>query len=324
VWYNFGVYKGDSMSQLKEKITESRRLLQNPYAYLDGDGGYEAEEIISASRRLLENPYAYLDGDGSYDVNLLNLDTNQNRKIVLNLDKIRNPKIVGKYISFDDIEEITKSLQNEIWKNRQQLWKDKVLDDPAALLAPAMAFEAIGYRFEIADSLGQFMARNGLVDTAGFINKADMYAGVSSYFSLPIQNFTAAHELGHAVLHNAMGMHRDRDLTGGAVSGKLERVEIEANRFASCFLMPEKIVRAEFLKRFLSEQFVISEDTAFALISDSQGVLRIQCASLRKLAQKLADTGNYANRFFEPLNKCFKVSTEAMAIRLEELKLLQF
>jgi IrrE N-terminal-like domain len=221
------------MSQLNEKITESRRLLQNPYAYLDGDGGYEAEEAISASRRLLENPYAYLAGDGSYDASLLNLDTNQNRKIVLNLDKIRNPKIVGKYISFDRIEEIAKSLQNEIWKNRQQLWKDQTLDDPTALLAPALAFEAIGYRFEVADSLGQYMTSHGLVDTAGFINKAEMYAGVSSHFSLPIQNFTAAHELGHAVLHDAMGMHRDRDLNGGAVSGKLERVEIEANKFAS-------------------------------------------------------------------------------------------
>jgi hypothetical protein len=313
------------MSQLKEKIIESRRLLQNPYAYLDGDGGYEAEETITASRRRLENPYAYLEGDGSYNMTLLNLDMNQSRKILLNLDKIRNPKIVGKYVSFDDIEEITKSLQNEIWKNRQQLWKDKVLDDPAALLAPAMAFEAIGYRFEVADSLGQFMTSSGMVDIAGFINKAEMYAGVSSHFSMPIQNFTAAHELGHAVLHNAMGMHRDRDLNGGAVSGKLERVEIEANRFASCFLMPEKIVRAEFQKRFLSEQFVISDDTAFALINGSQSALRSECGNLHKLAQKLASTRYYyADRSFVPLNEQFNVSIEAMAIRLKELKLLQF
>ena len=108
-------------------------------------------------------------------------------------------------------------MQNEIWKNRQLLWEEKTSDDLVALLVPAVAFEGLGYRFEVANSLGQIMSSNGMVDVAGFIDKSQMYAGVSSYFSKPIQNFTAAHELGHAVLHNAMGMHRDRDLNGGAV-----------------------------------------------------------------------------------------------------------
>lgn len=271
------------------------------------------DEKIAVNRRLLGNPYAYLDGDGGYSAN------------VLSLDRIRSPEVVGKNVSFKRIEEITKSLQNEIWKNRQLLWEEKTSDDLVALLVPAVAFEGLGYRFEVANSLGQIMSSNGMVDVAGFIDKSQMYAGVSSYFSKPIQNFTAAHELGHAVLHNAMGMHRDRDLNGGAVSGQLERVEIEANKFASCFLMPEKIVRVEFQKRFESDQFIVSEDTAFALMNSSQSALRSKYRNLRKLARKLAETGHYhSDRFFMPLNERFNVSTEAMAIRLEELQLIRY
>ncbi len=57
--------------ELKQRIQESRALLQNPYAYLAPDGTYEASVPRAAmtvhdERRLLENQYAFLDAQGGY------------------------------------------------------------------------------------------------------------------------------------------------------------------------------------------------------------------------------------------------------------------
>lgn len=270
------------------------------------------KKIITDSRKLSQNPYAHLDGDGNFEA------------ILINLSDIRNPQILGKRISFEDIEDIVKSFQNALWKNRHLILEDERSEDLLALLDPKVAFEVIGYEFGEVDTLPQFMTNEGMVDGAGFMNRSQKLAGVSSKFPMEVQNFTAAHELGHAILHNATGMHRDRALNGEAVSGSRDRTEIEADKFATYWTMPEKVVRVEFQKRFLSEKFVISEDTAFGLFSDSQEALRKKCTSLRQLARELANARKYNERFFESLAKKFKVSTEAMAIRLDELNLVEY
>lgn len=313
-------------SSFEDRIIKSRRLFQNPYAYIDGDGGYSATATdldgrIRQSRTLLEDPYAHLDGDSGYSAVP---STPAPKGIRVNINDIRSSGIVGKRVSFEKIEEVARSLQVAIWINRKELLKGKVPDDPVAVLDPAVAFSAIGYDFEVSDTLGQLMTSQGMVDCAGFIDRSALYAGVSSQFPLPVRNFTAAHELGHALLHDAQGMHRDRALDGGSVSGLRDRIEVEADKFASFFLMPERLVRAEFLKRFSTEQFLVSDDTAFALINNSQEALRSECKDVRKLARKLATTDHYAGRFFESMSARFGVSTAAMAIRLEELKLLEF
>lgn len=310
----------------EDRIIENRRLLRNPYAYLDGDGGYSAtgtdlDSRIRKSRILLEDPYAHLDGDGGYNAAC---STSVPKESRINIDDIRSSRIVGKRVSFEQIEEIARSLQTAIWVNREELLKGVTPDDPVAALNPGIAFGAIGYEFEVSTTLGQFMTKDGMVDCAGFIDRSAMYAGISSQFPLAVRNFTAAHELGHAMLHDAEGMHRDRALDGGNVSGPRDRVELEADKFATFFLMPERVVRAEFQKRFSTEQFIVSDDTAFALINDSQDALRRACKDLRSLARKLATADHYAGKFFESMSARFGVSAVAMAIRLEELKLLQF
>ena len=163
-----------------------------------------------------------------------------------------------------------------------------------------------------------------MIDCAGFIDKSKKYVGVSSQFPLPVRNFTTAHELGHALLHDIDSRHRDRALDGGSVPDTRDRIEVEADKFAAFFLMPEKLVRSEFRKRFLTEQFHISDETAFALISDSQDALRRKCSNdKQRLARLLAGTGNYDGKNFESMSEYFKVSISAMSIRLEELNLIQ-
>jgi hypothetical protein len=84
---------------------------------------------------------------------------------------------------------------------------------------------------------------------AGFVLAAGRvgWAFVSAADPLPRRRFTAAHELGHFVLHRAtMGRFRaDTDATlREADDDVTDRMEREANRFAVELLMPADVCRA--------------------------------------------------------------------------------
>lgn len=279
---------------------------------------------ISESRLRLENPYAYLDGESGYSASVCALpNTNATAPILLDIDLVRNPKSVGTRLSYEKIEAIAKSLQNSLWKERGDIFGGAVTDDLVDVLSPPDALRALGYRFGNPASLGQFRTEQGLVEVAGFIDRSEMYAGVSAGYPREVQNFTAAHELGHAALHNAVGMHRDRALDGSAAFGKRNRAEIEADKFATYFLMPERLVRREFSLRFHAVKFIVGDDTTFHLTSGTQETLKKRCRTLRHLTRLLADADRYAGGSFVSMAKRFSVSNEAMAIRLEELDLVQ-
>jgi IrrE N-terminal-like domain len=83
----------------------------------------------------------------------------------------------------------------------------------------------------------------GFVFTAGRVG----WAFVSASDPLPRRRFSAAHELGHFVLHRAtMGRFRaDTDATlREAEDDVADRMEREANRFAAELLMPADVCRA--------------------------------------------------------------------------------
>ena len=65
-----------------------------------------------------------------------------------------------------------------------------------------------------------------------------MLVAVSNKFSKEVQNFTAAHELGHAILHEQAILHRDIPVDSIGKRVVRDRVEIEADTFATYFLMP--------------------------------------------------------------------------------------
>ena len=84
---------------------------------------------------------------------------------------------------------------------------------------------------------------------AGFVFAAGRvgWAFVSAADPLPRRRFTAAHELGHFVLHReTMGRFRaDTDATlREAEDDVADRMEREANRFAAELLMPAEVCRA--------------------------------------------------------------------------------
>jgi len=120
--------------------------------------------------------------------------------------------------------------------------------------------------------------------------------GLSAYICVqqldaPVrQRFTIAHELGHYILRHHVGTGEnvlvDRGVMGerGALASQgIDPKEIQANQFAACLLMPSRLVRQE-VERF--------------------GTTPLSDANVSELA------------------KTFKVSEQAMTIRLTKLGLL--
>ena len=102
------------------------------------------------------------------------------------------------------------------------------------------AVDAVG---EPTEKLAGFLFFAGRVGLA-FVNADDILAR---------RRFTAAHELGHAVLHrDRMGRYlADTEVTMRETDDATDEIEREANQFAAEFLMPAEVchARAEELRR---------------------------------------------------------------------------
>lgn len=316
------------MDQEKQKrISESRLLLQNPYAHLNGEGEFDAifPDLVAAdvheSRRLLQNQYAYLDDKGGYSV-YESLAKSEGRRNTIDAGAFLGGKRKDDRFSKRGVEKIARNLQVQLWKRQSEVLPGRDDIRPLDLIVPALALNSIGYSFELAESLGQFSGNGELFEVAGIIDNDDKRVQISRRFSPQIRNFTAAHELGHAILHDGTGLHRDRALDGSSTDQTREPGELEADTFAAAFLMPAKLVRSVFQHFFGMERFVLNEGTAFALTSQSMESLENTCRTTRDLSRLLARIEQFNGQHFDSLAKQFCVSNEAMAIRLEELRLV--
>src|SRR5690606_33815534 len=106
--------------------------------------------------------------------------------------------------------------------------------------------------------------------------------------------------------------------------GRSSWEEREADWFATEFLMPEKQVRKEFANRFGEAIFHLTDATAYALCGCSLEKVLLRCRSPRDLSKILADTPTYNGRTFPSMAGRFSVSSKAMAIRIDELRLSAF
>lgn len=148
--------------------------------------------------------------------------------------------------------------------------------------------------------------------------------------SLPtaVKRFTAAHEIGHWILHKERQQFRDSPLDGSHRKSRkpFNEWEAEADYFAAVLLMPEKIVRKEFRRHFGTKtlasmpvderltwvlSFGARKEVRLSNLKTNQDISRLaaQCCSLNDIG-----AGSLAERF--------GVSVDAMAIRLEELDLV--
>jgi Zn-dependent peptidase ImmA (M78 family) len=100
----------------------------------------------------------------------------------------------------------------------------------------------------IAETLGARIRpeilENGI--SGGLYRHADgPVIGVNAQHHPNRQRFTIAHEIGHLVLHESEDYFVDRVFRRDTnSSAAVDQVEIEANKFAACLLMPKSFVKA--------------------------------------------------------------------------------
>jgi Zn-dependent peptidase ImmA (M78 family) len=276
----------------KERIRQSRALLQNPHAYLNGEGEYEA---LVRERTATTAP--------------------------IDMARVLDGRRRGRAFTRLDIQRIVRNLHTEMWLHRAEILSTEEEVDPLQILDPELALRSLGYAVAIRESLGQRAAGRESFEVAGIVDNSKERVEISRQFPPAIMKFTTAHELGHAVLHQGSGLHRDRGLDGVSI-GPRDPQEAEADTFAAFFLLPDKQVRAAFRKRFLTEEFRLTEGTAFALSAGSLSHLQRKCRTERDLARILAATQHYNGAHFKSLSERFGISIEVAAIRLEELGLV--
>src|SRR5690606_26102301 len=155
-----------------------------------------------------------------------------------------------------------------------------------------------GFRVETEVALGEMFDKGRRVQVAGVIDRDQMCVRVSNALPNRERRFTVAHELGHGVKHPTMtALHRDR-----AIEGPVERRdwrEIEADKFASCFLMPARLVLERFVECFGCHILCFDENSIYGLQlrSVDQALQHIRCT--RHMSLLVARTNSYMGRSFE-------------------------
>ncbi len=142
--------------------------------------------------------------------------------------------------------------------------------------------------------------------------------------------YTVAHEVGHWQLHrdlfrkdSVQGSFFETHAAPSVVcrSGQVakERIEIQADLYASCLLMPRKLLIAAWDKAFPDrKQRVLQPETP--IDHPFVEIVRFEC---RIPGAEFVESDDHAlDSFAEPFAKKFLVSPVAMRIRLERLGLL--
>jgi Zn-dependent peptidase ImmA (M78 family) len=333
----------------QDLISKDRIRLQNPYAHEDDEGGFSAllpEHVWRGG-----NPYATLNNQDDSDEMWPSIDISSQPAAPASLappvfmhpeqrghqnpyglvqspddeetvtplppilsfgDLLKNGRLTN-----DKIEIAARQLAHSIYRARHSLFPEGIPDDPIELLDPKVAFHLLGYQFLELDTMGEIEPG---IDVAGIIDQDNMRVSISRRFTPLIRNFTAAHELGHVLLHRQSGLHRDKPIDSGG-GGQRDMIERQADFFAACFLMPKKLLEERFHQRF-ADVLSSRENLAFLLNRSGDTKVDKELSTKRGLARALASLSSINGHAVMSLAEQFKVSVEAMAIRLEQLDLV--
>jgi hypothetical protein len=226
-----------------------------------------------------------------------------------------------------EIEVRARNLHREIWERRAELWPGKLELSVVEIVDPATAARVLDVDYELHRELRWFTAPRAPLDKiAGILDRKERRILVSEEVDVEERRFTAAHEIGHLLLHEGVRetyFHRDRPKTGLTKNSTLRPwYEAEADYFAACFLMPKRRVVEAF-------QYLFSEKIPFEITSENANDLfpndpaELSRLSKGSLAEVLASAGHFRDKKFLPLYRTFHVSVAAMARRLDELELVQ-
>lgn len=282
-------------------------------------------ESINLTSRSLKKGHERLLSSAQECQELLENEVNEHQLLLREIRSLETIKQGNTKLSDSNIEDVAKKLQNIMWRYRNTIWKRRSFESPREILQPQVAFEKLlNYTVFKRERLNPYKMFGETVEIAGIIDSSKEAVVVSTIFPVQTQNFTLAHELGHALLHKQTVLHRDRATDGSSALMTRDRTEIQADKFATYFLMPEKQVRATFHELFFTETFSPNDETVFALTGGRLDSFLLRCRNLRELARIIASADSFYGTSFRSIANLFNVSEGAMAIRLEELGLVEF
>lgn len=223
-------------------------------------------------------------------------------------------------ITNDDIEQLARDIQNSLFQYKDVLMWNNMSGKPLELLNSKEVLKLLNFQSKELQSLGTNQYNE---EIAGIIDTSLFEVKISKMYSKEIMNFTLAHELGHALLHNDVINHRERPFDN--YSDRLQRPtkEYQADKFASFFLMPKKLVEAIFKEQFGTTLISLNEESAFSLTNSSFSLLRKRVKNQRDWSRVVASCNKIGIMPIDSMATIFNVSVEAMAIRLEELGLVE-
>lgn len=309
-----GVALGSSLSGLTGCITIISLNLQSFPKSVWTDS-------IQIQKKELKNEFGTLSKENIRLMDTLDEEANKICEFLAEFIEIRKSFYGKSKITNADIENLARRIQNALSKYRELIWDTESPSNLLDVLKPEKVIELLKYAFHKVDTLG---VNEQNEEIAGIINNKDYTIKISGMYKPEVINFTTAHELGHALLHDKFELHRDLPLDGSEIEKYRPIEEIQADKFAAVFLMPKKIVTELFYEIFRIKRFTINEETARLLTNSSAYELRKKVKTKRDLSRMIAKCEYYNFRVFNSLSKLFQVSVEAMAIRLEELDLIEF
>ena len=214
-----------------------------------------------------------------------------------------------------------RELQTEIWYKRHELGINNF--DPVDLFDPRIAAKVLGWDLEEVPSIPDWPP-NKRMRIAGMVDPQRKLISISQEIDSPVRRFTAAHEIGHIILHKPQHLLRERPIKGPRKSIQ-DVKEREADSFAALFLMPERLVKKRFEATFgVKLPINITDDIAFWLDpNDAENLLREGLYSMGPKFALAKCSTNFSGIPIVPIHKQFKVSIEAMANRIDELGVIR-
>ncbi len=200
-----------------------------------------------------------------------------------------------------------------VWSRRQEFGGRDVSDYVELLNLPALA-GIFGLTYETMPTMPRANGRAAL----GLLDLSKGSVLVSEERGLEVARYTAAHEFGHLLYHqDGVRQHWERELDPAEKDPR----EREANQFAARFLMPKKLLIRRLSKHFDVPPIRMDENWLYHLLGDQADPDPKELDLEYALAKA---NRNSRDQQIIPLHQQFKVSKQAMAIRLQEVRALEY
>lgn len=226
-----------------------------------------------------------------------------------------------------------------LYQRRFEIWSEPPAS-PFEIIEPSAAAWLENVRYKEEEEISDFVEDGSgdirLQQLAGKFDPVAKTISVARNFGPEVLRFSAAHELGHLILHAVEGqevrLFRDPpNFDSERFKKHRPEIEREADLFAAEFLMPTNLLRKTFREYFGWETLAgvtLDEEIAGWLSASVYPhqqitVRQLRTLSSRDLALLLARSFPWGGRRpFVSLCARFRVSDIAMAIQLEDLGLV--